>query len=77
MNCPYCNKEMLKGVIEGSGVASLRWIEQTEERGFFYRLEINLDKENIIAKGHNNRLKKTTVECYNCKSCNKIIIDLE
>ncbi|KRU24692.1 hypothetical protein VT91_01570 [Clostridium sporogenes] len=77
MDCPYCNKEMAKGVIEGSGVASLRWIEETEKRGFSNRLEINLDKENIISKGHNNRLRKTMIEGYKCKSCNKIIINLD
>ncbi|EPY2305325.1 PF20097 family protein [Clostridium sporogenes] len=77
MNCPYCNNEMVKGAIEGSGIAPLRWVEDTEKRGFLHSMEIVLDQENIIAKGHNNRLKKTTIKGYKCKVCNKIIIDIE
>ncbi|EJO5347759.1 hypothetical protein NRP93_001849 [Clostridium botulinum] len=77
MNCPYCNNEMIKGTIEGSGIAPLRWVEDTEKRGFLHRMEVSLDQENIIAKATNTRLKKTKIECYKCKICNKIIIELK
>ncbi|AJD29573.1 MULTISPECIES: PF20097 family protein [Clostridium] len=32
MNCSYCNNEMTKGAIEGSGIAPLRWVEDTENK---------------------------------------------
>ena len=75
MNCPYCNCEMVKGVIKANSNAPLRWIQDAEKRGMLDKMEDYFNEENVIGKGH--ILKKTTVEGYKCKICNKIIIDGE
>lgn len=31
MNCPFCNKEMIKGVITGNGRAKVRWYADGEK----------------------------------------------
>ncbi|MPQ34182.1 hypothetical protein E4V42_22615 [Clostridium estertheticum] len=77
MICPYCNNDMTKGVVQGSGRASLKWIEDKKKMGLIDKMINDIDGKNIIAKGHNNSLKKTTIESYKCNICNKIIIDLE
>ncbi|WP_251860082.1 PF20097 family protein [Clostridium sp. Marseille-Q2269] len=77
MKCPYCTNEMAKGEIEGSGIAPLRWVQNSGHNGILHKMEVNLDRDNIIAEGHNSKLKKTTIQCYKCKVCNKIIIDLK
>ena len=77
MNCPYCNNEMVKGVIQGDGRESLKWIEDGGKKGLIDRMADVLDGKNIIAKGHNYSLTRTTIEGYKCNICNKIIIDLE
>ena len=68
MNCPYCNKEMVKGIVQ-----SMRPIFFTEkEHKFFIFPDIALKGE-ISLSSHN----RTNPHCvaYNCPDCKKVIID--
>lgn len=63
--CPYCNNKLTKGYIDG-GKFFLRW--HNEKMGF-------LEKHTIF--GGEILSESNLVESYRCKTCNKIIIDLD
>lgn len=69
VKCPYCNNEMVKGVVE-AGRAPLKWIEDGGKIGLANRIAIAVDEKHIIAQGRN-------IESYKCKACNKIVINLK
>lgn len=71
--CPYCNNEMVKGVVKGRDNVPLRWIEHKGKIGLAARFKIafTVEKEQM-----NNGLKGGVLEGYKCKTCNKIIINL-
>lgn len=76
MKCPYCNNEMLEGILEGGKDVPLRWIEDGEEfgkkNGLAARVAFAGDGTHIISKDVN----QTIVKGYKCEICNKIIVNV-
>lgn len=72
MRCPYCEIEMTSGKIAGDGRAPFVWLSDHEEKkGFLDRLTTT---HPVLAEA--KIFKRTTLNGYKCKVCNKIIIDL-
>ena len=71
MICPYCGKEMKKGVLAGS-VHNLLWKEGDEIPGAIDR--ITGTGQLSAAK---IKLAQLTMDSYFCKSCQKLIIDTD
>ena len=69
MNCPYCNVEMEKGLIQSQH--ELNWFKGEKRkffgRAFFYDDAITLSEMSYI--------KGSACVAYNCPNCKKIIID--
>lgn len=65
LKCPYCKCDLIEGFID-SGKFSLRWHD--ENAGFF--------EKNTAFGGEVLCNNTSLIKCYRCKSCNKIIIDL-
>ena len=69
MNCPYCNQEMEKGIIQSP--QELNW-SKGEKRKIFNRSVLHRDS---ILLSKLSFTKGSACAAYNCSSCNKIIID--
>ena len=65
MNCPYCNKEMRKGILDSKGAPI--WTTREKLTPFVRKDEVRL--------GDIMRFKLPAA--YYCEECKKIIIDLE
>ena len=69
MNCPYCNNEMEKGLIQSP--QELNWIKG-EKRKFFTRAFLHKDS---IVLSELSMMKGSACVAYNCSNCKKIVID--
>lgn len=67
MKCPYCGKDMIKGVIQSSG--ALKW---SMKKYVFASEELHSD---VIHICKSSRFTGFSAAAYNCISRNKIIID--
>lgn len=67
MECPYCNKEMEKGVIQ-----SQQEIAWHKEKHMFIRADMH---KGSICLSQFSFLKGSSVDAWLCRDCNKIIID--
>ncbi|SKC41509.1 PF20097 family protein [Maledivibacter halophilus] len=68
LECPYCEGNLIKGFIGNFHYGNLKWYDD------------NLNLLNKFTVFGGKTLKQTMnskVECYTCKDCNKIIIDLD
>lgn len=68
MNCPYCNEEMKKGLIQSA--RPIFWGEKKHKISF----KVRGRKEFSISDGFWNG---ATAEAYHCLKCKKVIIDME
>ena len=64
MNCPYCNKEMKKGVVE----AKSRPLWTTRNKALIFKRS-----DEIALRNHDSTEFSAA---YYCEDCNKIIVDL-
>lgn len=69
MNCPYCNKEMEKGLIQSS--QEIAWIKG-DKRKLFAKAEFH---ENAVALSEFSFWKGSAVVAYHCADCHKVIVD--
>ncbi|WP_195266220.1 PF20097 family protein [Clostridium sp. 1001275B_160808_H3] len=66
MNCPYCNKEMKKGIIT-SPQNSFDFIsDEARNQSYFFPERINL-----------KRVLDSDLVAYYCDACHKIVIDVK
>lgn len=72
MKCPYCGKEMQKGILSGDGRANVTWKAGEKKTGEFDRL-IGIGK--VTAAKHT--LTTFTIEAEYCIYCKKMIFDTE
>jgi len=66
LKCPYCQSDLIEGFID-SPRCSLRW--HNKDVGF-------IEKHTIFGGETLCNHISELIKCYRCKSCNKIIIDL-
>ena len=72
MVCPFCGKEMSKGILSGDGRCAVRWKAGNKKKGFMDTLS---DSGRITAAKHT--LSVFTIESYYCPSCKKMIFDTD
>lgn len=71
MNCPFCNKEMIKGVITGDGRAKVRWYADGE----IDPIESTFTEKGCIDA--NYTLTKFSMDGFYCKECKKMIFNTD
>lgn len=69
MNCPYCRREMERGLIHSPH--ELSWIKGNRRRTFA-RADFH---EGSVLLSRDAYLKGSAVAAYACKVCKKVIID--
>lgn len=69
MKCPYCDKEMEKGLIQSP--QELSWLKG-EKRKFAARSFLH---EGSVVLSSLSMMKGSACVAYNCLSCRKIVID--
>ena len=72
MKCPFCEKELKKGILYGDGRSKVRWNEGDKKLPIL---------EGLAGKGCLSSAKYTlatfTIESYYCDTCKKMIIETE
>ena len=72
MNCPFCEKEMKKGVLSGDGRGKVRWNEGDERPSLIDRLS---EKGCVTTAKYT--ISNFTIESFYCDSCKKMIIETD
>ncbi|HBI85445.1 MAG TPA: hypothetical protein DDX71_04030 [Ruminococcus sp.] len=72
MICPFCGKEMKKGILSGDGRSAVRWKSGEKKADFFDALA---DAGRVTAAKHT--IASFTIESYYCGACKKMIFDTE
>ena len=72
MICPYCNREMKKGILSGDARHGVHWKEGAKRAGF----ADNLSGSNTVAAAQCGFLL-FTIETHFCPDCKKMIIDTD
>ena len=72
MTCPYCGKQMLKGILSGDGRSPVTWKQGEKMAGVIDR---------IVGSGVVTAAKRTltmfTIETWFCPSCKKMVFDTD
>ncbi len=72
MQCPYCGKEMLKGILSGDGRSNVCWKAGEDKTGW---------ADSFLGKGKLTNVKHTltsfSIETYFCAPCKKMIFDTD
>ena len=72
MTCPFCGKEMEKGILSGDGRCKVRWKAGDKKADFFDALAA---QGGVSAVQYG--LATFTVEAFFCAGCKKMIIDTD
>lgn len=72
MICPFCGKEMKKGILSGDGRCAVRWKSGDKKANFTDTL---VDSGRVTAAKHT--FAYFTIESYYCSVCKKMIFDTE
>ena len=72
MECPWCGKQMQKGILSGDGRTNVCWKAGGEKTGWMDRL---------LGTGKLTAVKRTltafSIETYFCPQCRKMIFDTD
>ncbi len=72
MICPFCGKEMLKGILSGDGRTPVTWKQGNRKAGFLDQMvgagTVTAAKRNLIS---------FTIEAWHCPKCRKMFFDTE
>ena len=75
MNCTYCGNEMEAGNLKTEGAPGLFYLPAGENYSIFSTQKGIESKGGIVLDGpYKTRLHYTSVGCYVCKSCRKIVV---
>ena len=69
MKCPYCNKEMEKGLIQSP--QEIAWYSG-DSRRFFNNSDFH---EGSVTLSERSLLKGSAVTAWLCRDCKKVVID--
>lgn len=72
MICPFCGKEMRKGILSGDGRSFLVWKPEGEKLSWADRL---VGKGRVTAASY--KLGALKLETFFCDSCRKMIFDTD
>ena len=72
MNCPFCKKEMRKGILSGDGRTPVTWKQGNRKTGLMNKLTgvgtVTAAKRNLVA---------FTIDACYCPDCHKMIFDTD
>ncbi len=72
MICPFCGKEMLKGILSGDGRTPVTWKQGDRKSGFMDRIvgagTVTAAKRNLVS---------FTIEARYCPDCRRMIFDTD
>ena len=72
MICPFCGKEMQKGILSGDGRSGVNWKQGERKAGLLDRIvgegKVTAAKGSLVA---------FTIESYFCPGCRKMIFDTD
>ena len=72
MTCPFCGKEMEKGIMSGDGRSKVRWKAGDKKSDIWDALSFS-----GIVTGIDYSITSFTVESYFCPACKKMIFDTD
>lgn len=72
MKCPFCEKEMKKGILYGDGRSGVHWNEGSKK---VPALEAMVGKGRVTAAKYT--LVSFTIESFYCDSCKKMVIETD
>jgi hypothetical protein len=72
MICPFCGKEMKKGILSGDGRSKVRWKSGDKKADIWDTLS---DSGSVTAVKYT--LTAFTVESFFCAACKKMIIETD
>ncbi len=72
MICPFCNKEMIKGVLSGDGRSMVTWKAGDKKANVLDKID-GLGKVTAVKRS----LATFTIETFFCSSCKKMIFDTD
>ena len=70
--CPYCGKEMQKGILSGDGRSKVTWKPGNTKAGFMDKL---VGSYTVTATSMT--LTTFTIDAYYCPACRKMIFDTD
>lgn len=77
MKCPFCNNDMVSGLLHGRGGGAFFWIPEDEEISIFFNCTVkNVNKKNGIMfdpTAYGGLKYPANV----CKYCKKVIFEFE
>ena len=72
MNCPFCGKEMQKGILSGDGRSPVTWKQGDRKTGFIEQMvgtgTVTAAKRNLVS---------FRIEAWYCPDCHKMIFDTD
>ena len=75
VNCAHCGNEMEKGNLKTNGGPGLFYMAYGKDYGEFPRIKKIESEGGVVLDGpYLTRFHKTSVNCYVCKSCRKIVV---
>ena len=72
MICPFCGKEMRKGILSGDGRSAVTWKEGDRKAPLMERI---VGTGTVTAAKHT--LTTFTIESYFCADCRKMLFDTD
>ena len=72
MNCPFCGKEMERGILSGDGRSRLVWKPEGQKLSWTERLA---GKRRVTAATY--QLGTLKLDAFFCDSCRKMIFDTD
>ena len=72
MKCPYCDQEMQKGIISGSGRKGVYWKPGDKKANF-----MDILSGTGLIKSAKHTLFSFTIESDYCNACKKIIFETD
>lgn len=72
MKCPYCEKEMLQGLLSGDGRSGVYWKEGDKKPTVFEKMGGSF---RVTAVKYS--LPSFSIEAYYCPDCKKMIFDTD
>lgn len=70
--CPYCGKEMQKGILSGDGRSRVTWKPGNSKAGWMDKLV-----GSCMVTAARMTLTTFTIESYYCPDCGKMIFDTD
>ncbi|MGE5627908.1 MAG: PF20097 family protein [Solirubrobacterales bacterium] len=73
IQCPYCGRDMKKGLIQADGQHAMLWVEADKKRS----LSSQMNNSDCILLQQETFFYKASVDADYCDNCDKIVIEVK